>query len=101
MDTGADVNVIAESTLRGMDPIALLDWDRGDIEACGQHFRPEKKVELRFRIRGKKRIYEAEFAVFNESRAEAFDMLLGNGFIREHGFLIQSHRICLISSSTE
>jgi hypothetical protein len=93
LDTGADINVIAESTLKNLDHLRRYPWNRGPIHALGDSFTPTEGVRFGWRLRGKGEFYEDDFAIIHESRASSFDILLSRGFIEKHGLIYKSHKI--------
>ena len=100
LDTGAEINVIAESTLKNLDHLHRYPWKHGPIHCLGDSFTPTEGVRFTWRPRGKQEFYEGEFAIIQEYRARSFDILLSKGFIDKHSLIYKSHKIISFVSST-
>jgi hypothetical protein len=97
LDTGAEINVIAESTLKNLDHLRRYPWNHGPIHCLGDSFTPTEGVRFRWRLRGKQEFYEEDFAIIQEYRARSFDILLGGGCIGKHSLIYKSHKISFVS----
>jgi hypothetical protein len=92
LDTGADLNVIAESALKGLD-FPRHPWTGAPIDALGSSVTPRGEVMLPLRVRGRPVVYHSWFAIIEEARAASFDILLGKNFIEQNNFLVKDPEV--------
>jgi len=88
MDGGADCNLTNMQLLKRME----LEHDVEKVEdhpcylmAGGMTFEPKYKIRLCWHTATARKVLETEFYVTDD---EPFDLLFGNGFMREHGGVI-------------
>jgi len=91
LDTGADLNLIAEKALKDLKFVRLGSWCNGPVTTLNPDMTitPIEEVEIAWRVRGKVPEYNTKFAVIEEAQARDFDILLGKIFIQENRFLVR------------
>lgn len=89
LDTGAMLNVVAESALADLERFPRSPWSDGPLDALGSVIIPKGRVRIMWRVRSRKISYITDFAIIEDDQAKGFDMLLGAEFIRKNRFLIK------------
>jgi hypothetical protein len=97
LDTAAELNIVAESALKGLNHLAPYDWENGTIEGLGASFTPKRGVKIRWREKRKKKSYESDFAILDDSRSKSFDMILGNEFIEQHQIFTRNRAVLFVA----
>lgn len=88
LDTGSELNIVAESALEGLDCVRH-PWSKPPLEGFGSLFKPSGEVLITWRIKSKETLYRNWFAVVDDDHARSFDMLIGRELILENQFFLK------------
>jgi hypothetical protein len=100
LDTGSEVNLIADKALEGLPCVKRRPWNKAPLDALGRSIHPIAEVLILWRVRGKTTLYSTWFAVMEEDNAKTYDMLLGNPFITENGFYRRNPAVWKVNHGT-